>query len=217
MKSDLELQQDVMAELQWEPALQAAHVGVKVHNSVVTLSGVVGSYQEKHRAEGVALRVGGVKALAVELKVQLPEFCRRTDADIARSAANILSWTSSLPSEAVHVAVQDGWLTLGGEVAWQYQRQDAADALRDLIGVTGVSNQIAIRPTASAGAVKADIETALRRRATADANSITVAVDHGAVTLGGTVHTGAERELAKRAAWSSPGVHQVLDHMNLLF
>ena len=217
MKTDTQLQHDVMAELKWEPAVHAEQIGVEVKNGVVTLAGEVSSYTEKWNAERAAQRVNGVKALAVEMKVKLSEFGKRTDADIAESAKNILGWTSSLPADAVKVMVEGGWLTLSGDVEWQYQRQDAADSVRYLLGVTGVSNQIAIKPTLSAGVVKSDIEAALKRRAGADAKTIAVEVQGSDVTLSGTVHSWAERDLATRSAWGSAGVRNVVDNMNLVY
>ena len=217
MKTDSQLQQDVMAELQWEPAVHAAQIGVEVKNGVVTLAGEVSSYVEKWNAERAAQRVHGVKALAVELKVKLLEFSKRTDADIAESAKNVLSWASSLPADAVKVLVEGGWLTLSGDVEWQYQRQDAADSVRHLVGVTGISNQIAIKPSLSATVVKSDIEAALKRRASADAKTIAVDVKGGDVTLTGTVHSWAERDLATRSAWGTAGVRNVVDKMSLVY
>lgn len=217
MKTDSQLQQDVMAELKWESAVHAAQIGVQVKEGVVTLSGEVGSYDEKLHAERAAQRVGGVKALAVEMKVKISPLGKRTDTDIAESAKNILGWTSSLPADAVKVMVESGWLTLSGDVEWQFQRQDAADAVRYLTGVIGVSNQIAIKPVLTATAVKSDIEAALKRRATADAKTIAVTVKGGDVTLSGTVHNWAERELATRSAWGSSGVRNVVDNMTLIY
>ena len=217
MKTDSQLQQDVMAELKWEPAVHAAQIGVEVKNGVVTLAGEVGSYTEKLNAERAAQRVNGVKALAVEMKVKLSESGQRTDADIAASAKNILGWTSSLPADAVKVMVEGGWLTLSGDVEWQFQREVAADCVRHLTGVTGVSNQIAVKPPLSATVVKSDIEAALKRRAAADAKAIAVDVKGGDVTLTGTVHSWAERDLATRSAWGSSGVRNVVDKMNLVY
>jgi osmotically-inducible protein OsmY len=217
MKTDSQLQQDVMAELKWEPAVHAAQIGVEVKNGVVTLAGEVSSYTEKWNAERAAQRVNGVKALAVEMKVKLSEFGKRTDADIAESAKNILGWTSSLPADAVKVLVEGGWLTLSGDVEWQYQRQDAADSVRRLWGITGVSNQIAIKPALSAKVVKTEIEAALKRRAAADGKSIAVAVTGGDVTLSGTVHSWAERDLAIESAWGSAGVRKVVDQLELSY
>lgn len=216
MKTDLQLQQDVMAELKWEPAVHAAQIGVEVTEGVVTLAGEVSSYAEKWAAEYAAQRVSGVKALAVTMKVKLSAFGKRTDADIAESAMNILNWTGSIPSGAVKVMVEGGWLTLSGDVAWQYQRQMATDCVRNLVGVVGVSNQIAVKPPLSAMVIQSDIEAALQRRAVADAQTITVDVSGGDVTLSGTVHSWSERDLATRAAWGTAGVHKVVDHMNLV-
>jgi osmotically-inducible protein OsmY len=183
----------------------------------VTLAGEVSSYTEKWNAERAAQRVNGVSALAVDLTVKLSAFGKRTDADIAESAKNILGWTSSLPRDAVKVMVEGGWLTLSGDVEWQYQRQEAADCVRYMLGVTGVSNQISIKPSLSATVVKSDIEAALKRRTNADAKTIVVNVNGGDVTLTGTVHSWAERDLAKRSAWGSPGVRNVVDNMNLVY
>jgi osmotically-inducible protein OsmY len=217
MKTDSQLQQDVMAELQWEPAVHAAQIGVEAKDGVVTLAGEVSSFAEKWNAERAAQRVSGVRALAVEMTVKLSELGKRTDADIARSAENILSWTSTLPADAVKVLVEDGWVTLSGELEWQYQRQAASDAVRHLPGITGVSNQIAIQPQATARLVKADIEAALQRRAASDAQTIMVDVHGGDVTLSGTVHSWSERDLAKRSAWGSSGVRAVVDKMSLSY
>lgn len=217
MKTDSQLQQDVMAELKWEPAVHASQIGVEVREGVVTLAGEVSSYAEKWQAEQAAQRVSGVMALAVEMTVKLTEFGLRTDADIAQSAKNILGWTSSVPADAIKVLVEGGWLTLSGDVEWQYQRQDAADSVRHLSGVTGVSNQIAIKPMASAKVVKSDIEAALKRRATADASTIDVDVKGADVTLSGDVYSWAERDLARRSAWGSAGVRNVVDKMNIVY
>jgi len=217
MKTDSQLQQDVMSELKWEPAVQATQIGVEVKDGVVTLAGEVGSFGEKWNAEQAAQRVNGVQALTVELKVKLPDFGKRTDADIARSAEAALGWTSSIPAKTVKVMVEGGWLTLSGDVEWQYQRQDAFDNVRYILGVTGVSNQIGIKPLLSATVVKSDIEAAIRRRAAADASTIGVNVKGADVTLTGVVHSWAERELATRSAWSSVGVKNVVDKMTLVF
>jgi len=217
MKTDSQLQQDVMAELKWEPAVHAAQIGVEVKDGVVTLAGEVGSFGEKWNAERAAQRVSGVQALTVELAVKLSEFGKRTDADIARSAETALGWSSSVPVNAVKVLVDAGKLTLSGNVEWQYQRQDAFDSVRYITGVTGVSNQIGIKPLLSATVVKSDIEAAIKRRAVADAQTIAVDVKGANVTLTGTVHSWAERELATRSAWSSLGVKNVVDKMTITF
>lgn len=217
MKTDLQLQQDVMAELRWEPMVQAARIGVEVKDGVVTLCGEVGSHAEKWIAERAAQRIHGVMALAVDLEVRLGPFGRRTDADLAHSARNMLCWTSSVPAEDVQVQVEKGWVTLSGEVEWQYQRQAAADCVRHLAGITGFSNQIAVLPEFSSKGVKADIEASLKRRAAPDAQPIAVEVQGAEVTLRGTVHSWAERDLATRSAWGTAGVKQVIDKMTLVY
>jgi osmotically-inducible protein OsmY len=216
MKTDALLQQDVVAELQWEPGVHAARIGVEVRDGVVTLAGEVDTYAEKVLAEHAALRVAGVRALAVEMKVSITPFGKQSDHDIARSAGNILGWISFVPKDAVKVLVEDGWLTLSGEVDWQYQRQDAAASVRNLPGVTGVSNQIAIKPSL-AKVVRSDIEAALNRRALGDASTIVVDVSGADVTLSGKVQSWAERDLASRSAWSASGVRNVIDKMTVVY
>ncbi|NYG34775.1 BON domain-containing protein [Sphaerotilus montanus] len=217
MKTDSQLQQDVSAELDWEPSVHAARIGVEVKDGVVTLAGQVDSYAEKWNAERAAQRVSGVRALATELQVQLTSLSQRTDADIAAAVENLLEWTSTLASGAVRVVVEGGWVTLSGKVDWQFQRQAATDSVRHLMGVTGVSNQIAIQPAASATGVKLVIEAALKRTAVADARHITVLVHGGDVTLTGTVRNWDERETATHAAWGTPGVRNVVDRMTLVY
>lgn len=217
MKTDKQLQTDVIAELSWEPSVHAAEIGVEVRDGVVTLAGHVSSYAEKWNAERAAQRVSGVKALAVEMDVKLPALGQRDDADIAASATNMLAWATAVPDDAVKVLVEDGWITLSGAVDWQYQKQAASDAVRFLIGVKGVSDQIAIKPAVTASAVKADIEAALNRRAIADAKKITVQVSGGDVTLTGAVHSWSERDLATHSAWGAPGVRHVIDKMTLVY
>ena len=217
MKTDTQLQQDVIAELKWEPSVNAAQIGVEVKDGIVTLAGHVGSHAEKLDAERAAQRVSGVKALAIEMDVKLSGSSKRTDADIAGSAKNVLQWTSSLPKDGVKVMVESGWVTLSGDVDWEYQRRAAASAVRYLTGVTGVSNQIAIKPNVSLSAVKSDIEAALKRRAKADAQRISVEVRGADVTLTGTVHSWSERDLAKHAAWGTPGVRNVVDNMTVAY
>ncbi len=217
MKTDLELQQDVLAELKWEPSVNAAHIGVEVNQGTVTLAGHVDSYAEKRHAEIAAQRVAGIKGLAVELDVKLPGSSRRDDADIARSAQNVLQWQTLLPLDAVKARVEGGWITLSGEVEWEFQRRAAIDAVRYLMGVTGVSDDITIKPKVSLIAVKADIEAALKRRARADAQNISVHVDGAAVTLTGTVHSWPERDLARDSAWSTPGVRSVVNNITVAY
>jgi len=216
MKTDSQLQHDVSEELLWEPSVHAARIGVEVKDGVVTLAGQVDSYAEKWNAEQAAQRVAGVKAMATELDVQLAGLNKRSDADIAASVQNVLEWVYSLSvGRRIKVMVENGCVTLSGDVDWQFQKQAAADSVRPLMGVTGVSNQIAIKPTPSVAIVKSDIEAALQRAAIADAGKIAVAVHGSDITLSGTVPTWAERETATRSAWNTPGVTNVVDMMTL--
>ncbi len=215
MKTDRQLQQDVSAELEWEPSVHAAHIGVEVREGVVTLAGQVDSYAEKWSAERVAQRVSGVKAMATELTVHLTSLSQRTDADIAASVENLLEWSATLPAGVIKVMVEGGWVTLSGTVDWKFQKQSAADSIRHLMGVVGVSDQITIKPSVSATVVKSDIEAALKRAALADAHQIAVTVHGTDVTLSGTVHNWAERETATNSAWRTPGVRNVVDMMVL--
>jgi osmotically-inducible protein OsmY len=217
MKTDAQLKQDIIAELTWEPAVNAAQIGVEVRNGTVTLAGQVDSFTEKWQAERAAQRVAGVKGLAVELDVKLPGLSQRTDGDIARSAQNILEWTSWLPKDAIMVKAEKGWITLSGEVEWDYQRQSAKDVVRSLMGVVGVSDEITVKPKAAMSAVKSEIEAALKRRAHTDAQHISVEVRGADVTLSGTVHSWSERELAASSAWSTPGVRKVVDNITIAY
>ena len=215
MKSDSQLQTDVLAELAWEPSVNAAHIGVEVDDGVVTLAGHVETFGEKWNAERAAQRVSGVQGLAVEIDVKLLTPSKRTDADIARAAENALQWTTFLPKDSVKIMVENGWITLIGQTDWAYQRDAAKNAVRYLMGVTGVSDQIAIRTRVSAGNVKSDIEAALKRRVSNDAQAITVGVDGTEVTLSGNVRSWAERDLATHSAWCTAGVSNVVDNIKV--
>lgn len=213
MKTDLQIQQDVIDELLWEPAINATRICVDVKQGIVTLAGQVDSYADKLGCERAAQRIAGVTALANQLEVNLPCASQREDVDIAHSVVNILLWCLPRANNSLKVFVEDAWVTLSGQVEWQYQRRAAAKAVLHLMSVRGVSDEIAVKTQQSCSAVKAAIETTLNRRAKIGMGKISVDVQDSHVTLSGTVHSWPERELARYSAWCTPGVSQVLDRM----
>lgn len=215
MKTDSQLQRDVMAELKWEPSVHAEQIGVEAKDGVVTLTGHVSSYLEKFHAEEAAQRVEGVMALAIEMDVKLSQLGMRNDEDIARSAETALEWMGAPASKTVKVIVEKGWVTLSGTVDWQYQRQATENGIRYLVGVTGVSNQVVVKPAVTLAAVKHEIEAALARRSKVDAQKVTVNVHGSAVTLTGAVNSLSERNAARESAWGAPGVMSVDDKMTV--
>jgi len=213
-KSDSQLQQDVLQELKYEPSIHPSEIGVTAKDGIVGLTGDVQSYIEKYAAVHAAERVAGVKAVTDELKVDLPAYHVRNDEDIARAALNALQWNVSVPADHIKVKVGSGWITLEGEVDYKYQRTAAENAVCNLTGVKGVSNLITLRRLeVSPSEVKTNIEQALRRAAEIDADKITVSVVKDKVVPNGKVSSWAEREEAERAAWSAPGVNEVVDYL----
>ena len=207
--SDWEIRQKVEAELNFEPSVNAAEIGVAVKDGIVSLTGRVDSYWEKVAAEEAAARVSGVKAVVNELETRLPASSERTDEDIARAAVNRLEWAITVPKDRIKVKVSKGWVTLEGEVDWQFQKTAAEQALRDLVGIKGIINHIVVKERPSTAEVKSAIEEALKRSAEVDARRITVEVQGEKVILKGTVRSWFEREEAERAAWRAPGVRSV--------
>jgi osmotically-inducible protein OsmY len=209
MKTDAELQQDVMNELKWEPTLKAAEIGVGVTDGVVTLSGYVDSYYKKWAAERAAARVFGVRAVVEEIQVRYPGSLRRSDEDIAQAVANVLEWNVLVPHDRVKVQVQDGVVTLSGKVDWGYQKYAAEEAVRYLMGIIWLSNQITVKPTVKPLDVKAKIESAFQRNALLDSRRIKIETRGSKVILSGSVHSWGERAEAQWAAWAAPGVSEV--------
>ena len=213
MKTDLELQKDVNAALEFEPGVDATHVGVTVDAGVVALRGEVATYQEKLTAERTARHVHGVRAVANELEVKPTGSLVWSDSEIAKAVANMLDLDTAIPEKAVQATVQHGWVTLTGEVSWNFQRMAAEGALRHLFGVRGIVNSIRIKPRVKVSDVKARIEEAFKRSAEIDARNVRVEAHDGVVTLRGRVHSLGEREAAERAAWAAAGVTKVEDQL----
>ena len=216
MKTDMQLQRDVQDELAWEPNIRDAEIGVAAKDGVVTLSGYVATFAEKYLAERAAERVSGVEAIADDLKVKLPTMLQRPDTEIAHAVVNALREHIQVPDDRIKARVESGWVTLDGDVEWQYQKNAAERAVRYLGGVVGVSNRIVLKPRrVSTFEVGNRIKDALRRNAELDADRIVVEAADGRVTLKGWVRSYTERRDAERAAWAAPGVTSVDDKISI--
>lgn len=209
------IRQNVIDELDFDPSIDAAHIGVAVENGIVTLTGHVGSFTERVAAEKAAQKVRGVRGVVEEIQVRFGGETPPRDEDIAQRAVQMLDWSVTVPKGAVQVKVQNGWVTLSGRVDWQYQREEAYRAIRRLAGVAGIMNTIEVAPKASAPDVRSKIMAALKRNAELEAGAIKVTVKDAKVVLEGKVNAWYERELAENAAWSAPGVRAVEDHLTL--
>jgi len=207
IRTDEEIQRDVLAELKWDARIQSNEIGVAVKDGVVVLTGWVDTYLKKWAAEDAVLRVAGVKAVANDIEVRLPS--QRTDADIAEAARRALELDSSIPVDRLQLTVSKGWITLRGEVDWQFQKEEAERVVRGVSGVTGITNLITVRPSTTPTDLRKKIEEALVRNARLDAQNISVEIQGSKAVLRGRVRSWVEREEAERVAWSAPGVIEV--------
>ena len=215
MKSDLELQRIVMDELTWEPSIDVAHIGVSVESGVVCLSGQVKSFAEKWAAGRATQRIADVRAVTDEIVVKPAGEHFRSDAAIARAVLDSLEWNSLVPSDRIKVLVENGWVVLDGIVEFHYQREEAESAVRNLVGVRGLTNQLLVKSFVHPADAKTQIERALERSAEIDAGKISVEASGNKVTLRGDVRSWAERGDAEHAAWSAPGVSEVKNEIRI--
>ena len=212
MKSDAQVQTDVMQELTWDPSVTHEHIGVAVSDGIVTLSGAVPSYIEKSAAEKAAQRVSGVKAVVEKIEVKVPGSFHKDDQDIAEAIINQFRWHAQVPDNVVKASVEKGWVELAGEVEWEYQRRAAEKVVRGLTGVRGITNKITIKPSVvQASEIKVKIEQALKRAAEREAEHIAIEIRGSRVILSGKVRSFAELRAVRGAAWSAPGVTSVDD------
>lgn len=216
MKTDSQLQKDVMAELEWEPRVDHANIGVAVQDGVVTLSGFVKNYASKLAAEEAARSVKGVRGLAEEIEVRYPSDAKTADPEIAKRIADMFDWSVNVPKDKIQVKVEHGWVTLSGQVGYNYHRESARNLVSRINGVKGVTNLIEVKKAPSSFDVRERIVDALKRSADIDASTITVVTDGDTVKLGGKVHAGYERRVAERAAWAAPGVNRIEDNIMVI-
>lgn len=215
MRSDRDIEKDVRAELEWDPYVDLADIEVSVKDGVVTLTGFVRKLIEKYEAENAAKRIAGVIGVANDIQLRKDDIVRRPDPEIAREAVAAIKSQLPAPAEQIKVVVRDGWITLEGQVYWQYQRELAEKAVRRLDGVLGVLNRIRLEPQAVTSDIKRKIEEAFRRSAEVEANRIAVETTDGEVVLKGVVRSWIEREEAERVAWATPGVTRVEDRIEV--
>jgi osmotically-inducible protein OsmY len=214
-QTDLEIKKDVLSELTYEPSIKVTDIGVLVKDGTVTLNGSATSYIEKWSAMNAVKRVTGVKAIADEIEVKIPDVDRRTDQDITLAAIDRIAWSTIIPLGTVEVIVRDGWVSLAGEVEWWYQQNAAINLVQQMVGVTGVSNGISVQPKAMKMAIEKDINLALKRSAIVDVDQIQVQSEGNKVVLRGEVRSFTARDEAERIAWSEPGVSSVDNHLGV--
>jgi osmotically-inducible protein OsmY len=216
MKNNLELQTDVQNSIKWQPLLQAAEIGVTVHDGVVTLTGTVDNYSKKLQAENAAKNVVGVKAVVEKIEVhQHHSWDKKNDIDIAEEILQAFKWNWQIPNDKVHVKVENGWVILTGELNWNYQKEEAANAIKNLEGIVNVTNNITIKSETVNAMEKEVIEHHLRRNWTLNADDINVQVNGTKVTLTGTVGSLYQKEEAGRIAWNTPGIWSLENNINV--
>jgi osmotically-inducible protein OsmY len=209
MRTDLELQKDVIEELKWESSIKASDIGVSVSNGVVTLSGYVDSFTKKKAAENAALRVAGVSAVAEDIVVRIGATDKKSDTEVAQAIITAIRWNNIIDENKIKVKVESGWVTLEGEVEWSFEKNAIEHTIENLIGVRGVSNLITISSKLKTTDIKQKITAAFHRSATLDANNIIVDSVGNTVILRGVVRSYAEKQDALRVAWNAPGVTKV--------
>jgi len=214
-KVDKDMRQEVLDALDWEASITSGDIGVGVSSGVVTLTGYVPTFAQKRTAERTALRVSGVKGIANDLVVKLPKKKERTDTDIAKAAVRAIRWHTELPQDTISVQVRDGWVTLEGTVDWNYQRERAADVVRPLTGLRGLTNTLAVAPRATSSDIRDRIRNALEREVNREAKNLVIEIDGDTVRLSGVVHSWIERRNAERAAWSAPGITDVVNDLEV--
>jgi osmotically-inducible protein OsmY len=217
MKTNEELQKDVMEEIRWDPLLSevASHIGVMAHEGVVTLSGRVNNYNQKISAEQAAQRVAGVKVVAEDIEVVVPRNQQLSDTDIAIAVSNALKWNSAVNEDLIEIKVENGWVVLDGFAEWDYQKKAAENAVKDIAGVTKVINRISLKPVVNPKDVKSRIQAAFKRSAAIDSENISIEALGTKVILRGVVRSWSEKKEAERAAWSAPGVTQVENEISI--
>ena len=209
MKSDNQIQEDIIDQLKWEPFLNASQIGAAVKNGIVTLTGQVDTYSKKLAAENAAKKIAGVKAIAEDIQIGVSPEYNKTDTEIAEAVLNALKWHTAVQEEKIKIKVENGNVRLEGEVEWEFQRNNAETAIENLTGIRSVMNLINVKPNFTASDIKKKITAAFQRSATIDAGKITVEVTGDKVILGGKVRSFAEKEDAEKAAWLAPGVTRI--------